>query len=301
MALDTGSKDLSCFKKTVTCNGRRYDEFSNFHLCKIWAEEEYWPSSEHYYQALKFPGGAGIGLREAIRDATSPMESWQLGNSNKSLLRKDWEVVKLDMMYKANFLKFSQCMHLRSSILRSKGPICCDGGVFWKTWNEIILERVREELREEGEKNSSELKTRVALMEAYGSAMAAGSQRAADVVTKWAAKRQIPPESDVKPMTVSGLSAWSVAVLYCDMLQPEINGKPHWVDEKGLHLYLGKKHGRCAWVLDECCTEYEASGEAFFEVGPEATDVPQGIRAWLVWDESARRHVPQQLDVYAVA
>merc|ERR1712232_9097 len=140
---------------------------------------------------------------------------------------------------------------------------------------------------------------RVALMEAYKSAIAARNQRAADIVTKWAAKRQLPPESDVKPITVSGLTL-SAAVLYCDMLQPEINGKPHWVDGKGLHLYLGKKHGRCAWVLDEFCSAGEASGEAFFEVGFEATDIPEGTRPWLVWDESAHRHVPKDLDVYAV-
>lgn len=300
MAFDSGAKDLSGFKKTVTCDGQRYDEFSNFHMCRIWAEENYWPSSEHYYQALKFPGEPGNNIREAICQSSSPMESWQLGNSNKCLLREDWEVVKLDMMHKANFLKFSQASHLHSVLLSTKGLICCDGGLFWKTWNEIVLERVRAELREDAEKNNSGLAMRVALMEAYRSAMAAGDIRRADLITKWAAKRELPPESDVMPVTVSGLAGLAVTVLQCDMLQPEINGKPHRVDDEGLHLYLGKKNGKFAWVLDECCMASEATGLAFLEVESESADVPEGIRAWLVWDESARRHLTQELNVCAV-
>lgn len=297
MALD--SVDFASFKKIITCGGRQYDEFSNFYGYSIWAEEDYWPSVEHYYQALKFPGAARADFREVIRNASSPMESWQIGNSRKSLMRKDWEEVKVNMMYQANFLKFSQSEHCRVLITESEGPICCDGGLFWKTWNEVILERIREELRDLDKRNVGELEKRVAMMEAYRSAAVSGDERAVDIVTRYAAKRELPPDSsDVDPVTVSGAVAGRSIVMSPDLLAPEINGSPHWISDEGWHLYLGKKNGRCAWVLDQECSATEASGYAFLEVSADDVGLgPCGSQQWQLFNDALRRHVVAELVV----
>eukprot|EP00931_Biecheleriopsis_adriatica_P011506 TRINITY_DN112597_c0_g1_i1.p1 TRINITY_DN112597_c0_g1~~TRINITY_DN112597_c0_g1_i1.p1 ORF type:complete len:299 (+),score=61.89 TRINITY_DN112597_c0_g1_i1:60-956(+) len=295
------SVDLSGFKKVVTCGGRRYDDFSNFAACRIWAEDDYWPTSEHYYQALKFPGTAGAALRDEIRETASPMECWKLGNSKgKTLLRKDWEVVKLDMMYQANLLKFSQSEHLRYAIVNSEGSICCDGGLFWKTWNEVILERIREELRCQEDRDADELALREALMLAYSSAVASGDQRAADAVTTWASKRKLPPKpADVSALSVSGLVGSSAMVFRADALVPEVNEQPHWISNEGWHLYLGKKNSRCAWVIDECLAENEASGHAFFSTDGDDKNIPECRQTWSVWDDSRNRHMERELVVTA--
>lgn len=291
------SVDLSGFKKKITCGGRQYDEFSNFHASMIWADEDWWPTAEHYYQALKFPGAAASELREAIRNTSSPMESWQLGNSNKSLLRKDWEEVKVNMMYQSNYLKFSQSEHLRTLIIGSNGPIVCDGGLFWKTWNEIILERIREELKGADDRKQAELDTCVALMKAYVSAASSGDPRAVEAVTRWAAKRQLPPESaEMGSVTLSGAVQGQVIILHPDLLQPEVNGHPHMISQDGdWHFYLGKKRDRLAWVLDEYCAESECTGHAFIEMQSSEIKMPCGSQQWQLWNDSVNRHVSTEL------
>jgi len=290
------SVDLSSFKKTITCGGRRYDEFSNFHLCQILADGDVWPSSEHYYQALKFPGGSGEKPRQAILSASSGMESWQVGNSFRDELRKDWEIVKIDMMYKANLLKFQQSEDLQHLLVKSDGPICCDGGLFWKTWNEIVLERVREELRSKSDQATKTLQNLVGIMEAYSSAVACGDQRKIDAVTQWASKRQLPPDTDAMgTITVSGLSAKIATTFFVDCLKPQVNGQPHFMNDDGKHMYLGKKGDKCAWVVDQFCDADEVAGEAFMLTSKESSDLPRGKRLWQLWDDSLHRHVEGEL------
>lgn len=291
MAFDSGSVDMSGFKKNTYCGGRQYDEFSNFFASSIWAEEDYWPTAEHYYQALKFPGEANAQVREELRSAASPMECWKLGNTHRSALRQDWEVVKLDMMYLANFLKFSQNSHLKDLLVNSAGPIRCDGGLFWATWNAVILERVRESLRGDDQKNSALLE---ALFDSYREAAQSDDQRSLEAVTLWASKRQLPPKkSDISAVTLSGTAgaAFGEAETFTvDLLQPEINGQPHWVSSKGWHLYLGKKQGKVSWVVDEVLCASEATGYAFKEAALGDLALPCGAHVWQCWDECSSRH-----------
>jgi ribA/ribD-fused uncharacterized protein len=300
MALDIGSVDLSGFKKKTICGGRQYDEFSNFYPCQILVEEKHWPTSEHYYQALKFPGPAHAQLREELRFTASPMECWKLGNSHSFALRQDWEVVKLEMMYIANLSKFSNSEHLKRLLVDCHGPIVCDGGLFWATWNAVILERIREELRDDAQKDHESLHVRVALMESYSKTASVGDQRSLESVTVFASRRQLAPKAEVAPVTLSGLEPESSneEVLKLDLIKPEINGQPHWVSDAGLHLYLGKKRSQVAWVLDECCMETEATGHAFLTV-LEDTALPCGAHVWQCWDESSNRHVAKQLVIIA--
>ena len=78
--------------------GDAYGEFSNFSAHPIKLAGKLWPSSEHYFQAMKF---LDKNDREKVRKANSPAIASCLGRSRKLKLRGDWEAVKLDVMYRA--------------------------------------------------------------------------------------------------------------------------------------------------------------------------------------------------------
>src|SRR5579859_7857274 len=71
--------------------------FSNFYRSPIQLDGKTWPTSEHYFQAQKFAGTALVGQ---IRRASSPSEAARLGRSREHPLRRDWESVKDEIMYR---------------------------------------------------------------------------------------------------------------------------------------------------------------------------------------------------------
>ncbi len=91
-----------------------YGEFSNFAPYPIRLKGKVWPTSEHYFQAQKFPG---TEHEEAIRLAKSPMIAARMGRSRKRPLRPDWEAVKEDVMREAVLAKFTQHAKLRELLL----------------------------------------------------------------------------------------------------------------------------------------------------------------------------------------
>lgn len=68
-----------------------YGWVSNFAPYPIELDGKVWPTSEHYFQASKFPGS---DYAEAIRQQCSPMIAARMGRSRKVSLRADWEDVK---------------------------------------------------------------------------------------------------------------------------------------------------------------------------------------------------------------
>jgi len=82
-----------------------YGCFSNFSKHPIFLDEKTWPTTEHYFQAMKF---VGTRNEEEIREASTPMEAARLGRSRQYPIRKDWEDVKVDLMEKAISAKIEQ-------------------------------------------------------------------------------------------------------------------------------------------------------------------------------------------------
>ncbi len=83
-------------------------ELSNFYSFGFIDEEDfYWPTVEHYFQAMKFPGEKYQEYREKIRLAETPGKAKKLGQTRQIPLRKDWEMVKEDIMLYALTKKFS--------------------------------------------------------------------------------------------------------------------------------------------------------------------------------------------------
>jgi len=268
-------------------DGQSREELDNFHHCQMQIDGQIWPSSEHYFQACKFPND--MQHREAIRMAPSGMDCWKLGQAKD--LRSDWEEVKVEMMYQANLAKFSQNPHLGDVLVNSSGAIQAQGNPEgWKTWNEVLLERIREELRDDDRRNVVVLEQRIASMAAYKAAARAKDEYGMKVATQYALKRMPMPDSrdnSVESLVVAGAGKDLDGLYRIDLLAPEHNGQSHYCRREGGHLYLGVKNGRSAWVLDEVCSPSEATGEAFLSATAEGS-LPLGQLAWQGYDDEAR-------------
>ncbi|QDU78920.1 Swarming motility protein YbiA [Polystyrenella longa] len=134
-----------------------YGEFSNFSAFGIELDGQWYPTSEHYFQAQKFEDA---GYCEKIRLAKSPMIAARLGRSRKVRIRGDWEDAKIDVMRTAVRKKFATHAEL-AKLLLSTGEEelfeVAPGDYFWgcgkdgsgQNWLGQILMEVREELRNE--------------------------------------------------------------------------------------------------------------------------------------------------------
>ena len=132
-----------------------YGEFSNFSRHRIFLDGQYWPTSEHYFQAQKFDNPAH---REEIRQANTPMIAAQLGRDRKKKLRRDWESAKDGVMKKAVLAKFSQHEELKTLLLSTGDALLIEhtsNDAYWGDGGDghgrnrlgQILIQVREELR----------------------------------------------------------------------------------------------------------------------------------------------------------
>ncbi len=95
---------------------RKYGEFSNFYPAKLKISKKEWPTSEHYFQAMKFLDG---DTQELIRKLKTPAEAKRKGGSKRLPLREDWETVKDDVMRKALKTKFTQHRDLKKKLLET--------------------------------------------------------------------------------------------------------------------------------------------------------------------------------------
>lgn len=145
--------------ETIEFYGRSKDyyEFSNFYPASIRINGKLWPTTEHYFQAMKFKNPV---LQERVCKCKTPSEAAKLGRDRSLPLRADWESVKEGFMKKALIAKFSQHDDLKFMLLSTKNahiveasPI--DGYWGWgddkKGKNRLgyLLMEVREELRAE--------------------------------------------------------------------------------------------------------------------------------------------------------
>lgn len=103
---------------SVTINFYRerdaFGYFSNFSKHSVEIDGKSWPTSEHYFQAMKF---ADPALQERVRKAATPSIAAKLGRDRGNPLRSDWESVKEDVMRKAIRAKFTQHPNLKLLLL----------------------------------------------------------------------------------------------------------------------------------------------------------------------------------------
>ncbi|KAJ3086352.1 hypothetical protein HK102_013240, partial [Quaeritorhiza haematococci] len=92
-----------------------WGEFSNFYPAPIRLNGKVWPTSEHYFQAMKFEPYEEVV--EKVRLCTSPSEAARTGRSRSLPLRPDWEQVKESIMMRALIAKFTQHPNLAQVLL----------------------------------------------------------------------------------------------------------------------------------------------------------------------------------------
>lgn len=95
-----------------------YGAFSNFARYPIIVCNQYWPTTEHFYQAQKT---LDMELREKIRTAKTPREAANIGRSLK--LRKDWEEKKNWYMTVAVLMKVLQHEEIRELLISTGNKI----------------------------------------------------------------------------------------------------------------------------------------------------------------------------------
>jgi ribA/ribD-fused uncharacterized protein len=133
-----------------------YGALSNFAPYPITVDGRQWPTSEHYFQAQKFPR---TEHEETIRGTRSPMMAARMGRDRGKPLRPDWEGVKDAVMLTALRAKFTQHPQLASLLLSTgraqlvehtrNDRYWADGGD-GRGLNRLgeLLVQVREELRD---------------------------------------------------------------------------------------------------------------------------------------------------------
>jgi ribA/ribD-fused uncharacterized protein len=88
--------------------------FSNFYPAPFLLDGEKWPTTEHYFQAAKFPG---LAQAQKIQCAATPAVAKKLGGSRAAPLRADWETKRNDVMRAAVLAKFRQNPALAATLL----------------------------------------------------------------------------------------------------------------------------------------------------------------------------------------
>lgn len=141
-----------------------YGCFSNFSRHPIFLKGKRWPTSEHYFQAMKFQG---TEHEEEVRRAKRPMEAASMGRDRKRPLRRDWESVKDQIMLEAVRAKFAQHEDLKAILLgtgEAKLVEHTENDSYWGDGGDgagknrlgQILMRVRDELRAAEQKQPPE-------------------------------------------------------------------------------------------------------------------------------------------------
>lgn len=82
-----------------------YAFLSNFSPHGFSLDENWWPTMEHYFQAMKFPDSPEY--QNKIRRARTPKEAKSLGRTREHPIRPDWNAVRDDVMRRAVSAKFA--------------------------------------------------------------------------------------------------------------------------------------------------------------------------------------------------
>lgn len=105
---------------------------SNFSKHGFELDGEYWPTSEHYYQAMKSDDAE---QQDWVRTAPDPKTAKLRGcTATKMDLRPDWEDVKVNVMLTALRAKFKQNDDIRAQLLATNDEILVEASPWDAVW-----------------------------------------------------------------------------------------------------------------------------------------------------------------------
>jgi ribA/ribD-fused uncharacterized protein len=116
---------------TWNCSFRGELHFlSNFYPSPFIIDGVHYPTVEHFIQATKTND---LNEREKIANASTPSKAKMLGRKCK--LRPEWEYIKVEMMFKGVFAKFSQNKELGEKLINTPDHLLVEkndwGDKFW--------------------------------------------------------------------------------------------------------------------------------------------------------------------------
>ena len=89
---------------------------SNFSAHPVTIDGVTYPTSEHYFQAMKF-ATTDPAWAEAIRNAPTPKDVARMGRDRSRVMRPDWERIKDDVMRLAVLHKFASHADIQETLL----------------------------------------------------------------------------------------------------------------------------------------------------------------------------------------
>jgi len=111
-----------------------YGFFSNFYRVKFTDNQgTIWQSSEHYYQAYKYIS-SDIEYAWLVHQTKTPKDAATLGRSGN--LRNDWESVKINVMKRALWYKFTSNDRYRDLLLSTNEAILIEASPYDNYWGE---------------------------------------------------------------------------------------------------------------------------------------------------------------------
>lgn len=90
--------------------------FSNFSRHNFEINGVLWPTSEHFFQAMKTND---VAKQEAIRAAKTPAEAARMGRDRSLGLRPDWDEIREDVMMTALRAKFTSNEAIKRILLNT--------------------------------------------------------------------------------------------------------------------------------------------------------------------------------------
>jgi ribA/ribD-fused uncharacterized protein len=133
-----------------------YRFLSNFFVASIEVDGVTWPSTEHFYQAMK---SESVEVQEEVRMLPTPGKAKRMGKTIK--LRSNWDEIKDEVMETAVHAKFTQNEELRAMLLETGDSELIEGNTWGDRYWGVDLEsnvgknmlgktlmKVRETLRE---------------------------------------------------------------------------------------------------------------------------------------------------------
>jgi len=149
-------------------DGERVASTDNFYVAPFILDGCEWRTVEHYYQASKFLSNSVDTCPhvDEIRQAETGAKAWSLAQRHAAGIRADWEHIKVHVMYRAVAAKYAAHPTLAAEFASTQGAILTPVSTLdWKYLNALILERVREELRPQSERNEKRYSALVSLTE----------------------------------------------------------------------------------------------------------------------------------------
>lgn len=117
----------------------RYAALSNFYDSMICHEYIFYPTVEHYFQAMK---STDLKIRKWIADAPTPGEAKRRGRAIQ--LRPDWEEVKEQVMLDGLRLKF-KIPALREELLSTQSAELIEGNTWHdNTWGNCSCDKCKD-------------------------------------------------------------------------------------------------------------------------------------------------------------